>query len=96
MKNIIDYFFDEEEKELINKYILFAVLTVVALIFNISAIIKLQKGEKMKKGQKKDLIATTQIKPLLIKLTGTLYHDIANKSNSEVFICQKNRYIVIY
>ena len=38
MKNIIDYFFDEEEKELINKYILFA---VVALIFNISAIITL-------------------------------------------------------
>ena len=58
MKNIIDYFFDEEEKELINKYVLFALLTVVALIFNISAII-----------------------------TGTLYHDIANKSNSEVFIC---------
>lgn len=41
MKNIIDYFFDEEEKELINKYILFAVLTVVALIFNILAIITL-------------------------------------------------------
>lgn len=41
----------------------------------------------MKKEQKKDLIATTQIKPSLIKLTGTLYHDIANKSNSEVFIC---------
>ena len=41
MKNIIDYFFNEEEKELINKYILFAVLTVVALIFNISAIITL-------------------------------------------------------
>ena len=55
MKNIIDYFFDEEEKELINKYILFAVLTVVALIFNISAIITLQKGEKNEKRTKKRL-----------------------------------------
>ena len=41
----------------------------------------------MKKEQKKDLTASTQIKSLLIKLTGTLYHDIAHKSNSEVFIC---------
>lgn len=55
MKNIIDYFFDEEEKELINKYVLFALLTVVALIFNISAIITLQKGEKNEKRTKKRL-----------------------------------------
>lgn len=83
MNKVIDYFFDKEEKDLVEDYKHLGIIAIISLIITLITILQ---EATMKEGQKeKDSITT--IKPF-VKMTSLLYNEFFDLSRR----CYMNGY----